>query len=51
MNWRDLIRELSQFSYSVSHDLKAPVNHVGALTQLLARRGQGMQEDSSTCSA
>src|SRR5882724_5298791 len=40
-------RELSQFSYSVSHDLKAPVNHVRALTQLLARRGQGMQEDSS----
>jgi PAS domain-containing protein len=40
-------RELSQFSYTVSHDLKAPVNHVRALTQLLVRRGHGMQEDSS----
>ena len=40
-------RELSQFSYTVSHDLKAPVNHVRALTQLLVRRGHSMQEDSS----
>ena len=40
-------RELSQFSYAVSHDLKAPVHHVRALTQLLVRRGHSMQEDSS----
>lgn len=40
-------RELSQFSYTVSHDLKAPVNHVRALTQLLVRRGHSPQEDSS----
>ena len=40
--------ELSQFSYTVSHDLKAPVKHVRALTQLLVRRGQhSAQEDSS----
>jgi signal transduction histidine kinase len=39
--------ELSQFSYAVSHDLKAPVHHVRALTQLLVRRGSSMQEDSS----
>ena len=31
-------RELSQFSYAVSHDLKAPVRHVRALTQILGRR-------------
>jgi signal transduction histidine kinase len=40
-------RELSQFSYTVSHDLKAPVNHVRALTQLLVRRDPKMREDSS----
>jgi len=40
-------RDLSQFSYAVSHDLKAPVNHVRALTQLLIRRGHSEQEDSS----
>jgi light-regulated signal transduction histidine kinase (bacteriophytochrome) len=40
-------RDLSQFSYAVSHDLKAPVNHVRALTQLLMRRGHSAQEDSS----
>lgn len=40
-------RDLSQFSYAVSHDLKAPVHHVRALTQLLVRRGHSMQEDSS----
>ncbi|HXA07421.1 MAG TPA: ATP-binding protein [Bryobacteraceae bacterium] len=40
-------RELSEFSYAVSHDLKAPVGNVRALTQLLARRGQSLQEDSS----
>jgi len=40
-------RELSQFSYAVSHDLQAPVRHVRALTQILARRHNGSQEDSS----
>lgn len=40
-------RELSQFSYAVSHDLKAPVNHVRVLTQLLAERDSRSPEDSS----
>jgi PAS domain S-box-containing protein len=40
-------RELSQFSYNVSHDLQAPVRNVRALTQLLARRAGSPQEDSS----
>jgi signal transduction histidine kinase len=40
-------RDLSQFSYAVSHDLKAPVHHVRALTQLLVRRDHKMEEDSS----
>lgn len=40
-------RELSQFSYAVSHDLQAPVRNVRALTQLLAEIGRSPQEDSS----
>jgi signal transduction histidine kinase len=40
-------RELSQFSYAVSHDLRAPVRHVRALTQLLVERDHGLLEDSS----
>jgi light-regulated signal transduction histidine kinase (bacteriophytochrome) len=40
-------RELSQFSYAVSHDLQAPVRGVRVLTQLLVRRDDGFQADSS----
>jgi signal transduction histidine kinase len=40
-------RELSEFSYAVSHDLQAPVRGVRALTQLLVRRDDSLQKDSS----
>jgi signal transduction histidine kinase len=40
-------RELSQFSSAVSHDLRTPVRNVRALTQLLARRDESLQEDSA----
>jgi signal transduction histidine kinase len=40
-------RELSQFSYAVSHDLRAPVRHVRALTQLMVERDHVLLEDSS----
>jgi signal transduction histidine kinase len=40
-------RELSQFSYAVSHDLQAPVRSVRALTQILVRREGGTPEDTS----
>ena len=40
-------RELSQFSYAVSHDLQAPVRSVRALTQILVRRDGGSREDTS----
>jgi signal transduction histidine kinase len=40
-------RELSRFSYAVSHDLQAPVRTVRALTQLLVRRDDTLQDDSA----
>jgi signal transduction histidine kinase len=40
-------RELSRFSYAVSHDLQAPVRNVRALTQILAEGAQGLRGDSS----
>jgi signal transduction histidine kinase len=40
-------RELSQFSYAVSHDLQAPVRSVRTLTQLLVRRDDGLNADSA----
>ena len=44
-------RELSQFSYAVSHDLQAPVRTVRALTQLLLRRDGAPPEDTSHLAA
>jgi signal transduction histidine kinase len=40
-------RELSQFSYAVSHDLQAPVRGVRALTQLLVRGDGSLHDDSA----
>jgi signal transduction histidine kinase len=40
-------RDLSQFSYAVSHDLQAPVRSVRALTQILVQRDGGSREDTS----
>jgi signal transduction histidine kinase len=40
-------RELSQFSYAVSHDLQAPVRGVRALTRLLVRRDDSQHDDSA----
>jgi signal transduction histidine kinase len=40
-------RELSQFSYAVSHDLRAPVHHVRGLTQLIMRRETSLKEEST----
>jgi light-regulated signal transduction histidine kinase (bacteriophytochrome) len=40
-------RELSQFSYAVSHDLQAPVRGIRTLTQLLVRRDDNLADDSS----
>jgi PAS domain S-box-containing protein len=44
-------RELSQFSYAVSHDLQAPLHTVRALTGLLVKRGGEPLEDAERLAA
>ena len=39
-------QELSRFSYAVSHDLRAPVRSIRALTQLLIRRNDAPGEEA-----
>jgi len=40
-------RELETFSYSVSHDLQAPVRRIQGFTQLLAEKCQGKLDDDA----